>query len=120
MRSESGRSSDRGHGSTFRFTVPLPTVPLPDNLRGAGVAVGLRLCAGDQDEDTLCSDAYVVTSMAGLLGFADLSRRCSEVASPPGNAAFGARLACARRAKRRAPAQLGRLLDMEAEARQVA
>ena len=81
----------------------------------------LRLCATGADEaDTLRSDAHVVTSMAGILGFTALSRRCAELASDA-EAAPGAKLAGVLRAKRQALARIGGMIDAEAEGlRQVA
>ena len=84
----------------------------PDRMRDAlamfGRDLGSRLCAGlAEDAEALRSDAPVVTSMAGILGFTDLSRRCAALA------AEGDGVAAVLRAKRQALARLAELLDAQ-------
>ena len=53
-----------------------------DALRMFSADLRSRFRVRDHGEDeTFLSDVHVVTSMAGILGFTDLSRRCAQLAS---------------------------------------
>ena len=88
-----------------------------DALRMFALDLRSRLSATDQDAgDTFLSDAHVVTSMSGILGFTDLSRRCTEIAAcPTGEEGYRTKVLGILRAKELALARLDEILGVDTE-----